>query len=184
MNINTSHHQWSLSEITGNPNPLAKSKGARPLMRVVRLADGEEIMIEPTRFHEALHKQASPPEAAHHLSVTTPLGTSVVEITHEYLEQLPFEAIKALPVARYVPGYNVMTKRALISGVLTVLGKLGEVKVAETLEQREERLMSSWQAKQDAPAPKAEAVSAPVKESKAKPVPKASKGEAPSKGEG
>lgn len=163
MNINTQHHQWSLVEMTGDKNPLGGKKGALPLMRVVRKADGEEIMIEPRRFHEALHEVAKPPASAAHLTVTTPLGTSVVEITHEYLEQLTLETIKKLPVSRYVAGYNVADKRTLIAGILTVLGKMGDVIATETLAQKEARLLKEWE---ESKAGKAEEAPAPTKKSK------------------
>lgn len=163
MNINTQHHQWSLAEMTGDPNPLGPAKGALPVMRVVRRADGMEIMIEPKQFHEALHEVATPPESAAHLTVTTPLGTSVVEITHEYLEQLPLDTLKALPVSRYVKGYNTANKRELISGILTVLGKVGAAEKVETVAEKEARFLKEWEA---AKAREAEEPVAPVKKSK------------------
>jgi hypothetical protein len=142
-----------------------------PAVLVKRKADGCEVLISESKFHEALHEVAIAPDTARVMTVTTPTGTSSVEINHEILERMPLEGLRGLEIARYVPGGNAMDKRNLIKGILIILGHTEAASNKDSLLEKERELLEAYEAEKaveaeaekKAPAKKAPAKKAPAK---------------------
>jgi hypothetical protein len=122
----------------------------KPAMRVIRKATGMECSINAADFHEALYEEAFPKPEDRMLTVTTPQGTSTVEMTHGYLERLSDEALRGLNIAKYVTGGNCMDRRGLTRGILQLLGHTEDIVRTMTVADKEKILMQEWEARVEA----------------------------------
>ncbi len=139
-------NHFFFSNQQSSARPATNSRRQVAAVLVVRKADGKQVFITKSKFHEALHEVAQAPEEAKRMLVTTPTGTTSVELCHEILERMPLDAIKDLDIAKYVPGGNVMDKRLLIRGILTILGHTESADKTWSVAEKEAALLAEHEA--------------------------------------